>query len=136
MHEKWKPFDNGMYEISNMGRVYSVKNNIIMQQDKLPKGYKLLKTRCNGQYVHHYIHDLVAEAFIYPKPQGLQVNHKDLIKSNNVYTNLEYTTQRDNSLHALHNGALSIAKLTYTKAKKIRQLHKIGEYTYRELGLK
>lgn len=46
------------------------------------------------------VHKAVAETFIpnpYHKPQ---VNHKDLDKTNNFYSNLEWVTNRENCIHA------------------------------------
>lgn len=43
-----------------------------------------------------YIHGLVAEAFLGPRPEGYQVDHKDGNRSNNHVSNLEYVTHREN----------------------------------------
>lgn len=48
----------------------------------------------------HYVHRLVCEAF-YGKPSdGLVVNHKDANKLNNLSSNLEWCSYRDNNIHA------------------------------------
>lgn len=46
------------------------------------------------------VHCLVAEVFHGKCPAGAEVNHKDGIKSNNHYLNLEYVTPKQNSIHA------------------------------------
>lgn len=43
-----------------------------------------------------YIHGLVAEAFLGPRPEGYQVDHKDGNRSNNHISNLEYVTAKEN----------------------------------------
>lgn len=43
-----------------------------------------------------YIHDLVAEQFIGPRPEGMDIDHVDGNRSNNHYTNLEYVTRQEN----------------------------------------
>ena len=52
----------------------------------------------------YFVHRLVAMKYI-PNPDNLpQVNHKDGNKHNNCVENLEWISNRDNSLHALNNG--------------------------------
>lgn len=46
------------------------------------------------------VHQLVAAAFIGPKPKGKEVNHKDGNKKNNRADNLEYCTRSENILHS------------------------------------
>lgn len=89
------------------------------------------------------------------KPLPFIVNHKDGIKINNYYKNLERSDNSHNSKHAyvvglrcisdktkqtlskLYSGSKSItAKLTYEQALEIRKLYKTGNYTHRSLGLK
>lgn len=42
------------------------------------------------------------DAFIGPRPDGLETNHKDGDKSNNRPDNLEYVTKRENCRHRFH----------------------------------
>jgi hypothetical protein len=58
-----------------------------------------------------FIHRLVALAFV-PNPLGKpQINHIDGNMQNNNYTNLEWVTNKENSLHAQHVlGTIPIAK--------------------------
>jgi hypothetical protein len=51
-----------------------------------------------------YVHHLVAAAFLGPKPDGAEVNHKDCDKTNNALSNLEYVSRGENIAHALANG--------------------------------
>lgn len=85
-----------------------------------PSGY-LYATMCNGvnedgEYfpilpVRTSIHRLVAFAWLppAPSPKHVWINHKDGNKSNNHYTNLEWTTISQNIQHAFDTG-LKVSK--------------------------
>ena len=108
MEEIWKPVIGyeGLYEVSNLGRVRSVdrlvnysngqihlhKGRILSPgvTDKL--GYLQVALCNNGKIKHKMVYRLVAEAFI-PNPDNLpQVNHKDENAFNNCVDNLEWCT--------------------------------------------
>lgn len=64
------------------------------------RGY--LRVVCGGKL--RSVHALVAEAFIGPRPSGLEVNHKDGDKRNNRPENLEYVTRSENMRHCFRIG--------------------------------
>lgn len=106
--EEWKSIEGyeGLYEVSNMGRIRNKHKRILKPQDN-GKGY-LKIFLCNGTSKKHlYVHRLVAQAFI-PNPMNVNVvNHLDECPSNNRADNLEWTTQKGN----LHYGN-AIHKIT------------------------
>lgn len=106
MKEVWKDVLNyeGLYEVSNLGNVRSLKFNPpkIIYQTTTNVGYKQVKLYKNGTYKHFGVHRLVAIAFVDGYEEKLEVNHKDLNKSNNIYTNLEWSTRRENQKHQYH----------------------------------
>lgn len=57
-------------------------------------GSKYPTMRISGRT--RYVHDLVAEAFLGPKPQGLEVCHGDNNTRNNAASNLRYATRSEN----------------------------------------
>lgn len=95
--EVWKPIRGyeGLYEVSNYGRVKSFKwnsNGKILSPAKNNKGYYFVSLSKDGKAKGHTIHRLVAEAFIQNPSNLPQVNHKDEDKRNNHVTNLEWCT--------------------------------------------
>lgn len=124
MKEKWKLVADGYYAVSNFGHVKRMKPGRGTYVGKpvgndRPGKYTAVDLR--GRLV--YVHELVAENFIGPKPKGKEVNHKDTIKTNNRWDNLEYKTHQENQMHAFLKGVLPLpnVKLTVDKVRKIRR---------------
>ena len=63
------------------------------------KGYMIASLCCDGAYVRRSVHRLMWEAFNGPIPGRLEINHKDLDRSNNRLDNLELVTHRQNAQH-------------------------------------
>lgn len=104
MTEIWMPvagFD-GLYEVSNYGRVKSLKRNTTrggIMKSHVNKGYEYVHLCKNGKHKNAKVHRLVAIAFI-PNPEAKpEVNHKDENKLNNHATNLEWATPKENINH-------------------------------------
>ena len=108
--EVWLPIEGyqGLYEVSNIGRVKSLNyrhtgNEKVLQPMSNGKGYWQV-----GLYKYNirrciFIHRLVAEAFL-PNPQNLpQINHKDENPKNNRVENLEFCTAKYNVNYGSHN---------------------------------
>ena len=55
----------------------------------------------DGKYTKKAVHRLVWEAFNGPIPGRLEINHKDLIRTNNRLDNLELVTHQQNMKHAI-----------------------------------
>lgn len=92
------------YLISNYGRVYSCRNDIILKPGLSSAGYFQVIFSVSGVYYYKTIHRLVAEAFVPGWDIGLEVNHIDGDKTNNYEDNLEWATQSENSKHAFRIG--------------------------------
>lgn len=103
MEEIWKDIKwyEGLYSVSNFGNVNSLRFNPPknIYQTTTNCGYKQVKLYKDGKCEQIGVHRLVAMAFVDGYKEGLEVNHKDLNKTNNIYTNLEWVTRAENQKH-------------------------------------
>ena len=106
-NEIWKdiPEYKGFYQVSNFGRVKSLKRFFkagrgriaetklrILKQADSTDGYKMVSLCINGEQFTRRVHRLVAMAFI-PNPYNYPViNHKNEIRTDNRCSNLEWCT--------------------------------------------
>ncbi|MBI6042188.1 NUMOD4 domain-containing protein [Clostridium perfringens] len=108
--EIWKDIEGyeGLYQVSNMGRVKSLNYNRtgkerLMKLSLKSTGYLIVKLCKEGKEKKYLIHRLVAIAFL-DNPQGLpEVNHKDEDKTNNNADNLEWCNGEYNSNYGTRN---------------------------------
>ena len=100
--EVWRKINGyeGLYEVSNYGRVKSFKHKQkghILSPGINSKGYKFVCLCKNNICKQFWVHRLVAEAFL-ENPENLPcVNHKDENPSNNFVKNLEWCSYKYNS---------------------------------------
>lgn len=109
--EEWRDIEGyeGFYQVSNTGLVKSLERRVdyghikplrrerILRPKTDKDGYRGVRLQRNGTSKHFRVCRLVAIAFI-PNPNNLPfVNHKDEIKSNDTFTNLEWCTQQYNA---------------------------------------
>ena len=88
--------------------VMSIKHNKTWQGDPTSRplkksfigaGYLNVQLCKEAKYTHKLIHRLVWEAFNGPIPGRLEINHRDLDKTNNHLSNLELVTHQQNLVH-------------------------------------
>lgn len=94
----------GLYEVTNDGKVFSIRSNRFLKPRLSCDGYERVALCKDGKNYEMRVHRLVAEAFI-GNPHNLpQVNHKDFNKQNNWFENLEWCTNYENSHYSMiHN---------------------------------
>lgn len=123
--EVWKDIKGyeGVYQVSNMGRVKSLDRLVEYKNGKnVPKKGRFLKpdigksnygrvTLRDGEKSNRsFVHRLVALEFLGNPFEGkvlkgkTEVNHMDGNTFNNKLTNLEWVTKEENMLHARENG--------------------------------
>ena len=96
----WKdiPGYEGLYKVSNTGKIFSVATNRELSVIQKKDGYTCISLCDKDHNKKQYrIHQLVAKAFI-PNPNNLpMINHKNEIKNDNRVENLEWVTPKQNS---------------------------------------
>lgn len=128
--EVWKDVEGyeGYYQVSNLGRVRSLDRTVKQQEgftqnikgnikDITPRkdGYIQITLYKNNKGERHYIHRLVAKAFI-RNPKGFEIiNHIDEKPSNNYYKNLEWCDHQYNLTYGD-----KVERVTNSEGYKIR----------------
>lgn len=151
INEEWRviPWSNGLYYASNLGNIKRKEGLVVNQLLKDgKKSYRKIggknlsqKTKSNGYKEVNlavetgvgkmcYVHRAVFFSFNPDADNSLQINHKNLIKSDNRLENLELVTQSENMIHAYRNGAINrrlgiicTHKLTIEQVKEIRKMY-------------
>jgi hypothetical protein len=148
--EVWKDIPNyeGLYQVSNLGRVKSLKRWIdnktnagyfieekILKQGMSKNHYNIVALCRGGKCVTKKVHSLVAIAFLNHNPNGykLLIDHIDNDKSNNKLENLQLITNRKNTIKDSINktgyNGVTLIKNKYRAAIQINGKKKhIGYY--------
>lgn len=100
LEEIWKPIFGyeDRYEVSNFGKIKSLRTKQILQGESTKDGYIRVRLWDGERYKSRMVHCLVAEAFI-PLPDTnnqYEVDHIDNNATNNVVTNLQWLTHAEN----------------------------------------
>jgi len=148
MTELWLPIPNyeGLYEVSNYGRVRSLDREIPHSRYgiQIRKGCMLRSQIGYGGYIYvqlhkkgnkntQSVHTLVLTTFVGNRPENCECNHIDGNITNNNVTNLEWVSHQRNIQHAYDIGLSSNkgtnnggAKLTDKQIRQIRSYKKIS----------
>lgn len=116
MPELWLPVVGyeGFYEVSDQGRVRSVERRVLHRNEKtlrtypsrmlVPRATRYLDvTLCRGGTQRTLkVHHLVGEAFLGPRPDGLELCHNNGDALDNRAANLRYDTHSANVLDSVH----------------------------------
>lgn len=134
--ETWKDVlgYNGIYQISNLGNVKSINRKIvrknglnqtfktrILKPIKKANGYLSVALAFKGKIQIFNIHRLVAIHFVEGQSEKFDVNHIDSNKENNLHTNLEWVSRRENHTHYLKTVSSKLIGSVYYKNKKSKK---------------
>ena len=123
--ERWLPVVGfeGLYEVSNKGAVHSVprvvlrNGNSVKLQGKPIRawaatkgGYPSVSLCRHGKKRNFAIHTLMLEAFVGPRPRGLEGCHNDGDPLHLDISNLRWDTRRANMLDAVAHGTHNHAR--------------------------
>jgi len=133
MNEEWRdiPGYEGFYQASNKGRIKSRKTGKILKPSITCYGYSQV-TLCKNRNKKNFRNGrLIAKVFI-PNPDDKpQINHKNGIKTNDYTKNLEWVTEKQNTIHAHSIGLIDnrgekhqMVKLTESQVRRIKFIYK------------
>lgn len=124
--EGWRPWPTGPYEVSNLGRIRRTTAtrttpalHVLRSHADKTTGYLLIGLRDRGGVRKtRYVHIVVAEVFLGPRPDSLVVNHKDGDKANCALWNLEYITHAANVIDGIERAQRRDASvMTYSSSR-------------------
>jgi hypothetical protein len=128
MEEIWKDIKGheGLYQISNFGRVKSFMSSNVIILKNTPDSNGYLRVRLSSKYSYrktHKIHVLVATHFLGHEPDGttrIVVDHIDEDKHNNHVSNLQLISNRENVSRSTGKGTSKYTGVSLDKrnAKK------------------
>ncbi|MCS3844805.1 NUMOD4 motif-containing HNH endonuclease [Microbacterium sp. AK031] len=104
-HEVWASIPGYPgYWVSSEGRVRSRRGVLKPHPNSGSGRLEVQLSRRGERRTQRTVHQLVAGAFIGPRPAGQLTRHKNDVHSDNRATNLEYGTYADNYADAKRNG--------------------------------
>lgn len=100
--EIWKDIEGyeGLYKVSNEGRVRSVRRNIILKPF-IQRGYATVVFSVGNKRKTIRVHRLVAEAFIPNTQNKPEIDHMNCIRNDNRVENLRWVTHQENMFNPI-----------------------------------
>jgi len=96
------------YYVSDKGLVWSTITDKLLAPGATKDGYlQVSLSNYPDEAKRRYVHRLVLEGFLSRIPAGFQCNHLDSVRDNNVLSNLEIVTHKQNMEHATNKGNMS-----------------------------
>lgn len=122
------------YGVDRDGNTYTLLNGAWRTKKKIlgANGYYSIGLWRDNQECRRYVHHLVLEAFIGPRPHGMEALHADGTRTNNSLSNLRWGTRSENVGDMMAHGTATIgsknaqAKLSSTDTLWIKDLFATG----------
>ena len=134
--ENWKAVNGyeGLYEVSDKGRVKGLKRNRILKNIVDSLGYVRVSLCKENKIKAHKIHRLVAEHFLKPSEYKV-VNHIDGNKKNNSVENLEWCNASQNRKHACDTGLAAKEEGRLIMCNETKEVYKGVMSAARHIGI-
>lgn len=138
VNEEWRDIEGykGLYKISNLGNIISFYGKYKKQLKKHynKSGYQIAILIKDGKYKTHYVHRLVAQAFIPNTENKPCIDHINTDRTDNRVENLRWVTQKENcnnpktiTAYSCNNNMLGKVGKTNHLSKPIIQLNTYDE---------
>lgn len=122
--EIWRavPGYEGAYEVSSEGRVRSLerldsrgrrRHAMLRSLHVMPSGHFTLGLCKDAHRRIAQVHHLVLEAFVGPRPEGMEACHRNDDPGDNRVENLRWDTRSANALDSVRNGTHHMASRTH-----------------------
>lgn len=129
---QWKaiPGYEGTYEASDDGQIRSIERHVrigrgegylrfypsVIRSLYVDKaGYQRVTLKNQGARRNHLVHHLALEAFVGPKPAGMECRHLNGNPADNRLENLQWGTSSENSFDVVRHGNHHAANKTHCK---------------------
>lgn len=130
MEEIWKDIKGyeGLYQVSNLGNVKSLKRKYVLREKILKKsvnknGYHCVGLSKNGELKPFYVHSLVSMTFLNHnnKINNLITDHINNVKADNRVCNLQLISSRENTSKDRKNGTSKYTGVcSFIESKKVK----------------
>ncbi len=142
--EKWQPVEGfeGLYWVSNEGRLKNRKGHILARRIRKKDGYNVAQLYRKGvgpKYLQ--VSRLVLAAFVGPCPDGHEAAHNNGNPNDDRLCNLRWATHKSNMLDRERHGTTvkgerhPAAKLTEEQVRSIRRSAKSHRQLASEFGV-
>lgn len=115
--EQWRAVvgHEGRYEISDQGRLRSIRrtSQLLIKGTQTHWGHTSVKLYRHGKCTRTFLHAVVLEAFVGPRPHGMESCHNNGNPADNRLANLRWDTKSANIKDVVKHGNHNYARRTH-----------------------